>query len=84
MEKKIREATHSMDDSPGMGWSRSSSSEGLRHVLIEPTLLPQNTGNQTARDVFKEVTKPLLAVCRCFMEAKTDLLKCGVTSNPSY
>ena len=48
-----------MDDSLGMKVVQAVkdlSGEGLRHVLVEPTLLSQDTGNRTTRDIFKETT----------------------------
>ena len=77
-----------MDDSLGVEVVQAVkdlSSEGLRHVLDEPTLLSQDTNNRTTRNVFKEATDPLSAVCQRYLEIRADMLRTiGVSSNPRY
>ena len=74
-----------MDDSLGMKVVQAVkdlSGEELRHVLVEPTLLSQDIGNRTTRDVFEETTNPVSSMLM-ISGVRTDMLRYpGVSSNP--
>ena len=77
-----------MNDSLGMEVVQAIedlSGEGLRHVLVEPTQLSQDTGDRTAWNVFKETINPLSAACQRYTRMRTNMLRyLGVSSNPRY